>query len=147
MDKAGHDGCARPDHAAPEQRPARPEPVTDPTADHLEQQIRIGEGRKHQTKLRVAETQFLLNFAGRGADVYPIDVGDEVHDAQHRQYDMGGLETKPHSTSRTVFLVRSEPNPRDQLLSSRSPCAAPTHSTGCAPRATSSPPPRRRRDA
>src|SRR6266436_8756950 len=96
MHEAGHDGGARPDHAAPEQRPARPEAVTDPAADHLEQQIRIGEGRKHQAELRIGETQFLLDAAGRGADVHPVDVGDEVHDAQHRQHDMGGLETKPH---------------------------------------------------
>ena len=95
-DKAGHDGRGRPDQAAPEQRPARTEMVSDPAADHLEQQIGIGKGREHQAKLGVAEMEFLLDFAGRRADVHPVDIGDEIHDAEHRQHDVGGLEPKPH---------------------------------------------------
>src|SRR6202041_4065783 len=72
------------------------ETVADPAADHLEQEIRIGEGREHQTELGIAEVKFPLNLAGRRADVDRADMGDEVHDAEHRQHDMGGLEPKPH---------------------------------------------------
>ena len=64
--------------------------------DDLEQQIGISKGREHQTKLGVAQAEFFLNFAGGRADVDPVDIGNEVHDAEHRQHDMGGLEPKPH---------------------------------------------------
>ena len=73
----------------PKRSPTQP-PIT------WNKQIGIGEGREHQTKLRVAEVEFLLDLAGRRADVHPVDIGDEVHDAEHRQHDMGGLEPKPH---------------------------------------------------
>ena len=95
-DKAGHDGRGRPDQAAPEQRPARTEMVADPAADHLEQEVGIGKGREHQAELGVGEMEFLLDFARRRADVDAVDIGDEVHHAEHRQHDVGGLQPKPH---------------------------------------------------
>jgi hypothetical protein len=60
---------------------ARPEAVAHPTADHLEEQIGISEGGKDQAELRVAETEFGLDFTGGGGDVHPVDIGNEVHQA------------------------------------------------------------------
>lgn len=103
--EAGRDGGERPDQPAPEQGLARPKAVSDPAADYLEQQIGIGKGREYQPELRVAQTEFFLDFTGRRADVDPVDIGDEVHDAQHRQHDMRGLEPKPHISSRFAFYL------------------------------------------
>jgi len=105
VDEAGRDGRRRPDHAAPEQRLARPETIADPAADHLEQQIRIGEGREDEAELGVREAQLLLDLARRRADVHPVDIGDEIHRAEHRQHDMRGLEPNPHLTPPDLLLL------------------------------------------
>jgi len=55
--------------------------IADPAADHLEDQIGIGEGGKDQAELGVGEEKLFLNLTGRRADVHPVDIGDEIHDA------------------------------------------------------------------
>src|SRR6267378_5961511 len=49
--------------------------------------------------------ELLLDLAGGRGDVDPVDIGDEVHDAEHRQHDMGGLEPKPHFVPSRVCFV------------------------------------------
>src|SRR6202043_1749367 len=94
--------------------------VADPAADHLEQQIRIGEGREHQPKLGIAEVKCPLNLAGRRADVHPVDIGDEVHYAEHRQHNVGGLEPKPHLLPPELALMATMTAPIRQHKSRRS---------------------------
>jgi hypothetical protein len=69
--------------------------IADPAADNLKQQIGIGEGREYEAQLRIGEVKLLLNLACRGTDIHPVDIGDEIHRAQHRQHDMRSLESKP----------------------------------------------------
>ncbi|MHC2577069.1 hypothetical protein ACVMHR_001808 [Bradyrhizobium diazoefficiens] len=105
VDEAGHDGRGRPDHAAPEQRLARAEMITDPAADHLEQEIRIGESGEDEAELGVRQAQLLLDLARRRADVHAIDIGDEIHRAEHREHDMRGLEPNSHPTPPELLLL------------------------------------------
>ena len=69
--------------AAGDQRAARAEAIADPAADDLEDQVGIGEGRKHQADLRFAKIEVLAEARRRRADIDPVQVGDEVHQA-HR---------------------------------------------------------------
>src|SRR6266567_9072133 len=57
--EAGRDGGHGPDYAAPEQRLARSEAIADPAADHLEQEIGIGEGGEDEAELGVRQRELL----------------------------------------------------------------------------------------
>jgi hypothetical protein len=96
VDKAGQHRGQGPDHAAPEQRLAGAEAVAHPTAEHLENQIGIGEGREDQAQLGVAEAELALDLAGGGGDVDPVDIGDEVHQAQQPKHDVRHAEQALH---------------------------------------------------
>lgn len=96
-----------PDRATEQQRASRAEAIAYPAADHLKHQIRIREGREHEADLRMREIEFLAETRRRSADVYAIEVRDEVHVIQsaHRraphifsallkkQVDLGGRRT------------------------------------------------------
>jgi len=40
--------------------------------------------------------ELLLDFARGGADIHPVDIGDEIHHAEQAQHDVRGFELKPH---------------------------------------------------
>ncbi len=95
-DEAGADGRRRPDQPTPEQAPPRPEPVGNPAAANLEQQIRIGEGREDQAEFRVRKMQVVLDTAGGRADIHAVDIGDEIHCAEQREHDIRRLYSGAH---------------------------------------------------
>src|ERR1700726_4730724 len=59
--EAGEDRGRRPDYAAQKERKPRAPFVAKPTAEYLEQRIRIGECGKDQPELGIAEAEFTLD--------------------------------------------------------------------------------------
>ena len=84
--EAGQDRRSCPDETAHEERPARPEAIPDPAAEHLKEQIRIRKCGKDEPELRVGERELLSDFARGGGDVHAIDVRDQVHQAQEPEH-------------------------------------------------------------
>ena len=64
------------------ERQTRTELITEPAADQLKDRIRIGKGGKRETERGVAEAEIFLDKRRCGRDIYPVDVKDEIHQAQ-----------------------------------------------------------------
>ena len=88
-DEAGQGRRYRPDQGAKRKRDARPETVAQPSPDDLEYGITPGECRERNAELGIGETKLLLNGAGRGREIHPIDIEDETHRTQN-EYDPAG---------------------------------------------------------
>ena len=67
------------------QRDARSHAIAEPPAGDLEEGIRIGKGGKCDTELGCGEAQVLLHDRRRGRDIDPIDIENEVHQADREQ--------------------------------------------------------------
>jgi hypothetical protein len=80
--EAGEDRGRRPNYAAQKERKPRPPFVAKPTAEYLEQRIRIGECGKDQPELGIAEAEFTLDRRCCRRDVHSVDIGDEIHQTQ-----------------------------------------------------------------
>jgi len=74
-------GGACPDDRAQRERAARAEAVAHPSADDLKHEIRISERGKHESDLRMRQAQLRAELSSRGADIDPVDIGDEIHRA------------------------------------------------------------------
>ena len=64
-----------------EQRQARPHAIAEPSAGDLEEGIGIGKSGKCDTQLRCGKAEVLLHDRRRRRDIDPIDVENEVHQA------------------------------------------------------------------
>ncbi len=104
-ESASAGGRHAPDQTAEEERAARPETIADPAAEHLKQQIGIGEGRKHKAKLGIRQLQFALDGRRGGADIDAIDVGNEIHDAKKREHHMRRFELRSHLSLPNLRLL------------------------------------------
>ena len=62
-------------------------------------QIGIGEGGKDQSDLGLGKVELLTEARRRGADIDPVDIGDQVHERQHHQHDAGGAKELSHMFS------------------------------------------------
>jgi hypothetical protein len=83
--RTGHHRRGADDEAADAQRAAGAEAVAEPAADELEQRVRIGEGREDKAELGVAEAELGFDQRRRRRDVDPIDIEDEIHQAEQQQ--------------------------------------------------------------
>ena len=92
FDVSEHHRRGRPDRAADQQRQARPKLVAEPAARNLKECVRIGECGDRDAELGVAKPEILLHRRCCRRDVDPIDVGDQVHQADDEQDDIGCLE-------------------------------------------------------
>ena len=98
--ESGQNRGPGPDHPADEQRASRTHSIAKPSAEHLKQDIRIGEGREDKSELRVRETELTSDLTRRGRDVHAIDVGDQVHQAQQAKNRFaGGRPSESHFAS------------------------------------------------
>ena len=84
-DRAGRRRRHANDQAADAERQARPEFVAEIAADQLKQRVRIGERRKDQPKLGIAQAEIGLDQRRGGRDVDPIHIEDQVHQAEDQQ--------------------------------------------------------------
>src|SRR5229473_2354893 len=100
-------GCRRRrayDETADEQRPTCTEFVAEVAPDQLEQRIRIGECRKSQAELRVAEVKLRLDQWRGGGNVDPIHVEDQVHEADDQQDRVGNAQSA-HQAGAALPLI------------------------------------------
>jgi len=96
VDQAGQNRRDRPDDAAPEESLARSKFVADPAANNLEEKIRPRESGKYETEFGMAEAQIFLHDGRRHADVHPVDVSNEVHDAEQSEDALRRLQPNSH---------------------------------------------------
>src|SRR5229473_1912011 len=92
------------DKTADEQRPTCIEFVAKVASDQLEQRIRIGECRKSQAELRVAEVKLRLDQWRGGGNVDPIHVEDQVHEADDQQDRVGNAQSA-HQAGAALPLI------------------------------------------
>ncbi len=62
-------------------------------ADDLEHRVGVGEGREDEAELGVGQPEFAFDRRPGGADIDPVDIGDEVHQ-QSRNSTMPGAVTR-----------------------------------------------------
>jgi hypothetical protein len=54
----------------------------------LKEQIRISEGGEDKADLSLVEMKLFFEYIGSGADVYPVYVGQEIHQTQQKKDDI-----------------------------------------------------------
>jgi hypothetical protein len=77
----GQDCRHRPYRAERNQGAACAEAVAEPAADDLKHQVRVGEGREYEAYLSLIETKFPAEAFRSRADIDPVNVCDQVHEA------------------------------------------------------------------
>ena len=84
-DHAGPHRRRRHQQRAQKQREARPHAVAEPSAGDLEEGIGIGKRGKCDAELGCGKAEVLLHDRRRGRNIDPIDIENEVHQADREQ--------------------------------------------------------------
>ena len=87
------------------QHSTRSEPIRQPAADDLHPGVGIGECGKDEPELNRRQAELVPQGRCGHRDVHPIDVGDEIHQAQqeqHRVPDSQCGSDRYHSTSTPI---------------------------------------------
>ena len=84
--------CAGENHPAQRERKPRPKFVANPSAEQLDQRIRIGVSGEREAQFGVGQLEVGPDRPGSGGDVHAIDVKNEVHDAQQGEDAIRCLE-------------------------------------------------------
>src|SRR5215813_9039133 len=94
MDDAGHDRRSSPDQTTNCQSAPWTEFIRYPTATDLKEEVGPGEKRKKIAGLRFRQRYFFpeLVRSHRGVDVYPVQVGQEVHQAEQTKNNIRRTE-------------------------------------------------------
>ncbi len=104
--EAGQDRRRRPDQPAGQQGAARAEFVGDRSAEELDDQIGNGEGREDLAELRVGEREGRLDDIAGGGEIHPVDIGDEIHQAEEGENPRRHAHFRRHSgPPRGRFIV------------------------------------------
>jgi hypothetical protein len=87
--QARQDSRHGPDEIADAKCAARPEPITDPTADDLEESVSDAESREDIAIVGRGEIELLAELNRCCRDVHPVDIRDHVHQTQQEKNDAG----------------------------------------------------------